>query len=133
MFTTPSVFAAPPVPSLWGKITTAWTLTTRSVSNNFQMSDFNNLRFTACLTTAPWWPLSAPDVVTSFSLWRTRASWSGYRWCRDDTPNTPHTGRHVCTHAFNFKAINQTFHADCFACDVCGCRLSDDPGERCRY
>ena len=31
------------------------------------------------------------------------------------------------------KAINQKFHVDCFACDVCGCRLSDDPGERCRY
>ena len=38
-----------------------------------------------------------------------------------------YTSSHV---AYILKAMNQSFHVDCFACDVCGCRLSDDPGER---
>ena len=35
----------------------------------------------------------------------------------------------ICISTY-FEAMNQTFHVDCFSCSVCGCQLSDDPGER---
>ena len=98
----------------WNKTSFSW--------RTFRIADIGAFRFTVWLTTAPWCPPGAPGVVTTFSLWRTRASWSGYRWA-----GPSYTTSHV---AFIPKAMNQTFHVDCFACNICGCRLSDDPGER---